>query len=569
MHTFYSVELEGNSYQDDVCCGTYEECLAYLTEHDYKPQEDNGYVNRIAKFSTNSVDDSGKEYVLSSSEYDSFLKDHGLDFDEDFSCEEIIEDWAEDAEKHFHAQKDNPLLDSLCEKVSAEYKTFITDMQKQDTATAIESAYEIVWKDNIAQYFENENINLTETQCNALLSSKNTLDEIYEDFRDDEYATAYRDLNITIGDTADKIQISLDREREAHMNAPLILHDGQTARSLGEAGLKDYRESHKENRACAEAIIAAKKENTTYGDMPGVCYFEAAKTVDDVLKKGFPAERLGYVIASQVVRNQNYLDNPRIIDGRFTNKVKDWAIKTFSQQENFPFRNFEDCDITSAMHHTLVNSLAESFIDKQAELSKAAEKKPSVLDKADKTESIFEKKESISVEINGESVLCKIIADNRFSELEQLRESQNLGKAVFPNSNDHRDYAMVNVEIPDKDGAPEVVRLYAECNIEDVPGEGHFENKKGVCDRNDDGAKFVIDDEEASMKYLQVALEKCAEKVAAERGIEVPYRAPTMAEKKPSVLGEIGKIKAEQKTKETEKNAPQKAEKVKSNDQEL
>ena len=294
-------------------------------------------------------------------------------------------------ETPFHApqipekEESNPLLDSLYEKVNGEYKAFITDMQKQDTATAIESAYEIVWKDNITQFLENENPDLTEAQCNALLSSQNTLDEIYERFLKMDGITSYEDINFVLKDTADRIISAAEREREAHINAPLILHDAQTARSLGENGLNDFRSSLRENRACAKAIIAAKNENTTYGDMAGVTYFDAAKTVDDVLAKGFPPERLGYVIASQVVRDQRDLDNPRFIDGRFSRAVKEWAISTFSQQENFPFRNFENCDVTSAMHHTLVNSLAEKFIGKQAELSKAektndeSEKKPSVL----------------------------------------------------------------------------------------------------------------------------------------------------------------------------------------------
>lgn len=352
----------------------------------------------------------------------------------------------------------------LCAKVDREYDRFITDLQGQTVDVAIESAYEIVWKDNINEYCQNEALDFTPQQYIALLSSENTLNEVYGRFLKDEYANSYNDLEVIFKDTAERdvtgttskgekyriedawqrgdtsyligqsvntpsfyyacaMNASMSREyeydsqpnrekvmsdhadklaeedidrgeaiygadgylafpdqetqealeAEIHMNAPLILHDGQTARLLGENGLKDFRSSRQENRACAEAIISAKKENTTYGDMAGVCYFDSAKTVDDVLKKGFPAERLGYVIASQVVRNQNCLDNPRMIDGRFTNKVKDWAVKIFSQQENFPFRNFEDCDITSAMHHTLVNSLAESFIDKQAELNKGKE----------------------------------------------------------------------------------------------------------------------------------------------------------------------------------------------------
>lgn len=259
------------------------------------------------------------------------------------------------------------LLDKLYRKVTAEYVKFISDLHQADTETAIESAFEIVWKGNISTYLEREEIDLTDEQCEALLSSKNTLDEIYYQFLNEDGMNSYKDLGYTLKDTADRIQISLDRS--AHLTAPLILHDFQTARFWGEDGINDFRTSRKENKACAEALIAAAKENRTYGDMPGTTYFNAAKTVEDVLKKGFSLKRLGYVIASQVVRNQDCLDNPLIIDGRFSRNVKEWAINIFSQQENFPFKNFENCDITSAIHHTLVDSLAKAFIDKQLELS--------------------------------------------------------------------------------------------------------------------------------------------------------------------------------------------------------
>lgn len=326
------------------------------------------------------------------------------------------------------------LSNLLHAKINGEYKSFITNMQNETVAVAIESAYEIVWKDNINEYCSNETPDLTPQQYIALLSSENTLDDVYRRFLKNEYANSYDDIDIVLEDTADTILLSTEvtikgvkcrpvdawqecgtsyligqsmdnpsfyyacamnesitreyeydhkpsREdvvsshtdkltEEEHMRTPIILHDYQTAKSLGEYGVNNFRKSLTENKLCAEAIIAAKKENTTYGDMAGVCYFDSEKTVDDVLAQGYPVERLGYVIASQVVRNQNCLDNPRIIDGRFSSKVKEWAIKTILQHNNFPFKNFEGCDVTSAMHHTLVNSLAESFIDKQLELSK-------------------------------------------------------------------------------------------------------------------------------------------------------------------------------------------------------
>ncbi|MCM1059766.1 MAG: DUF3848 domain-containing protein [Eubacterium sp.] len=303
---------------------------------------------------------------------------------------------------------ENEMHTTLYEKVSAEYKDFIADIKKQNSVDiAIESAYEIVWKDNISQYLENENPDLSDEQYNALLSSKNTLDELYTRFLKEDGIDSYSDLGFTFEDTANRLIEITETERQAqmtaHMTAPLILHDYQTALSFCNSelndysALDDYRISGQENIACAKAIIAAKEQNTTCGDMAGVTHFNAEKTLDDVLNKGFSAERLGYVIANQVVRDQNYLENPRIIDGRFSGKVKDWAIKTFSQQENLSFENFRGCDLTYSIHHVLVNDLAEKFIEKQLELSAEAEKNTSELGETRETKT--EKKPSVLGEI--------------------------------------------------------------------------------------------------------------------------------------------------------------------------
>lgn len=159
----------------------------------------------------------------------------------------------------------------------------------------------------------------------------------------------------------------MNKETETQRNVPLILHDFQTAQSLGEDGINDFRASRNENKACVQAILAAKEENTTYGDMAGVTYFDAKKTVDDVLGKGFSPERLGLIIAYQVVPWKECLDNPKMIDGRFSSTVKEWAISLIvnSCDCDTYFRNFEGCYLTDKMHRVLINSLAEKYIEKQ------------------------------------------------------------------------------------------------------------------------------------------------------------------------------------------------------------
>lgn len=77
-------------------------------------------------------------------------------------------------------------------------------------------------------------------------------------------------------------------------------------------------------------------------------------------------------------------------------------------------------------------------------------------------------------------------------------------------SRDGCDYILVYIELPD-DGEPKSVEIYLECNPEDVPGEGHYENIGGICERYDEGARWIWDDEGASEKYLMTALEEVLE----------------------------------------------------------
>lgn len=114
------------------------------------------------------------------------------------------------------------LCNELYSKVRAEYDTFITAMQKETTAVAIESAYEIVWKDNIVQYLENKTPDLSVNQYSALISSKNTLDEIYGEWCSNGELHSYDDVGIAIEDTAKNIEFSLERKQREREQPPVI-----------------------------------------------------------------------------------------------------------------------------------------------------------------------------------------------------------------------------------------------------------------------------------------------------------------------------------------------------------
>lgn len=116
------------------------------------------------------------------------------------------------------------LSEVLYDKVKAEYDKFVSDMQKEPVGVVIESAYEIVWKDNITQYLENEIPDLSEKQFSALMTSKNTLDEIYGEWCSNGELHSYDDVGIAIEDTAKNMEYSLEREqREREQQQPPVI----------------------------------------------------------------------------------------------------------------------------------------------------------------------------------------------------------------------------------------------------------------------------------------------------------------------------------------------------------
>lgn len=113
---------------------------------------------------------------------------------------------------------------ALYDKVNAEYNEFISGMQKETVGVAIESAYEIVWKDNIAQYCENETPRLSQEQYAALLSADNTLNEVYWQWLSNGELHSYDDIEIVLKDTADVLSHSIARQqkKQQQQEAPVV-----------------------------------------------------------------------------------------------------------------------------------------------------------------------------------------------------------------------------------------------------------------------------------------------------------------------------------------------------------
>lgn len=133
-----------------------------------------------------------------------------------------------------YEQTYRPNIDDLSRKVSAEYDAFIEDMKKQPPEVIIDAAYEITWKDAINVFIENEDVHLSSKQLKALLSSQNSLDEIFEEWVHNGDLHTYSDLQIALDVTANNILTALDRqlsvlpeEKSEHHEKATVLVDGE------------------------------------------------------------------------------------------------------------------------------------------------------------------------------------------------------------------------------------------------------------------------------------------------------------------------------------------------------
>lgn len=129
---------------------------------------------------------------------------------------DLTDEKIDDLQDDFEVGK---LANELSEKVGKEYTKFIDDMKRRDSDYIIEMAYEIVWKDNINQFIENEPPYLSKKEYVALLSAKNTLDELYADWLSNGELHTYDDIEILLEDTAGDILASMEREAKQQVSA--------------------------------------------------------------------------------------------------------------------------------------------------------------------------------------------------------------------------------------------------------------------------------------------------------------------------------------------------------------
>ncbi|MBP3854325.1 MAG: DUF3848 domain-containing protein [Ruminiclostridium sp.] len=87
---------------------------------------------------------------------------------------------------------------ALYEKIKSKHSQFIADLKTKPANDIILSAYEIVIKNEIMMYCENENPDLTYKQFKILLSRNALLDEVFECWCNNGELTTHDDIGITL-----------------------------------------------------------------------------------------------------------------------------------------------------------------------------------------------------------------------------------------------------------------------------------------------------------------------------------------------------------------------------------
>ena len=296
-----------------------------------------GYEGTWYVVDTETVD--GKEiFLLENEEYGD--ETFGIIIDRDRN---ILIDEAWNGFADYHEKYDNITPEEkLANKVEAEWKMFLDDMKKETPAVLIESAYEISTKDNIQTYITEENLELTEKQINALLSSPNTLNDLYDDWSSDEYLNSYSDVAELLKLTADKINEAIDRENIAlfrkenlacanDIDAFLSKHyNNNTLDSNG--ALTELLERYSVERI--QVVVAA---NLYKKDFDGRISKENYNWGNEIIGKLSDNMRMGI--------NANYLTTHPGLLNLFANTVREYEAKIIEKEQPAPERTAEDITV--------------------------------------------------------------------------------------------------------------------------------------------------------------------------------------------------------------------------------
>lgn len=293
-----------------------------------------GYEGTWYVVDTETVD--GKElFLLENENYGD--ETFGIIIDKDRN---VLVDEAWNGFSDYHEKYDNLTPEEkLANRVTAEWKAFLEDMKKESPAVLIESAYEISTKDNIQTYITEEKLSLTEKQINALLSSKNTLADLYDDWTSDEYLNSYSDVAELLTLTADKIAESIERENIALFRKENLAcaHDIDAFLS------KHYNNNSLDSNAALTELLARYSleriqvvvaANLYKKDFDGRISKENYNWGNEVIGKLSDNMRMGI--------NANFLTvHPGLLN-LFANTVREYEEMSLEKEQAVPERTAED-----------------------------------------------------------------------------------------------------------------------------------------------------------------------------------------------------------------------------------
>ena len=177
----------------------------------------------------------------------------------------------------------NDLNTALYEKMAAEQDKFRDWLKSQPPEEVLNHAYEYTIREDIVMAIEE--LELTDTQAQALLESSLPLADVYRYF--EKLETGHMDV---IRDSIENRADDVCRAKEELRTTPVYPHSAAYAREHGE--LEQYRASNNANLQCKESIEAAVREH--FDGM--YLSHDAAKGVIEI----YGMERVAMVLANTV-----------------------------------------------------------------------------------------------------------------------------------------------------------------------------------------------------------------------------------------------------------------------------
>ena len=203
----------------------------------------------------------------------------------------------------------NNLNTALFEKMTAEQDKFRDWLKSQPPEEVLNHAYEYTIREDIVMAMEE--LELTDTQAQALLESPSPLADVYRYF--EKLETGYMDV---IRDSIENRADDVCRAKEELRTTPIYPHSAAYASEHGE--MAQYNRSYQANSACKEAIEQAISAHYAENRL------DTEAAIKDVLEK-FGTERVQFILANTIQR-KNY-------DGRISQDNKTSVYKGYKQDK--------------------------------------------------------------------------------------------------------------------------------------------------------------------------------------------------------------------------------------------